>query len=336
MATARNGDFGVLDFTPLVELVPRVPKLLSSLGLIQNTVMGETTVAQVERVTESLDVIAARARGGDRNFAGRESAISRNFNIPLFPLDTRWTAQEIQDLRLYGTSDTPATLQDRVMRSMNRIAKSHTNTFEKALYAALKGSSYSPEWLQGQYNYFTEFGVTPVTFPIDFTDDAVDPRITVEAEARQSIITNAADNGDSYKVIAIVGSGFFNSLITHPLVQAAYDSYPSESEPLRRRLGGELINRSFDTSGVTYIEDISGEIATGDAYFLPMGISTMFMAQYAPADSVLYANQVAQEMYVFLDDTSHRASKVETESSFIIVNTRPELVVKATGNTLRV
>lgn len=333
---ARNGDFGVLDFTPLVELIPRVPKLLSSLGLVQNTVMGTSTVAQVERVTEALDAIEARARGGDRNFAGRENAIVRNFNVPFFPLDTRFTANEIQDLREYGTSDTPATVEARVMRSMERIRKSHTNGYEKALYAALKGSSYSPSWLQGQYNYFTEFGVTPVTFPIDFTDNAVDPRITVEAEARQSIITNAADNGDSYKIIALVGSGFFNSLITHPLVQAAYDSYPSESEPLRRRLGGELINRSFDTSGVTYIEDISGEIATGDAYFLPMGISTMFMAQYAPADSVLYANQPAQEMYVFLDETSHRVSKVETETGFIIVNTRPELVVKATGNTLRV
>lgn len=335
---ARNGDFGVLDFTLLVQLLPRVPKLLSSLGLVQNTVMGSSTVAQVERVTEALDAIQARARGGDRNYAGREKAIVRNFNVPFFPLDTRFTAQEIQDLREYGTSDTPATVEARVMHSMQRIVNSHTNGFEKALYAAVKGSSYSPSWTQGQYDYYTEFGVTALkkTFPIDFTDNTKDPRITVEKEARKHIITNAADNGDSYKVIALVGSGFFNSLITHPLVQAAYDSYPSESEPLRRRLGGELINRSFDTSGVTYIEDISGEIADGDAYFMPMGISTMFMAQYAPADSVLYANQPAQEMYVFLDESSHRVSKVETETGFIIVNTRPELVVKATGNTLRV
>lgn len=335
--TARNGDFGVLDFTPLVELTPRIPKLLSSLGLIQNTVMGNTTVAQVERVTEGQDAIQARARGGDRNFAGRETAILRNFNVPFFPLDTRFTAAEIQDLREYGTSDTPATLESRVMRSMQRIRNSHTVGYEKALYSALKGSSYSPSWLQGQYDYFAEFGVSALkkTFPIDFTVDAVDPRITVEKQARKHIITNAADNGDSYKVIALVGSGYFNSLITHPLVQAAYDSYPSESEPLRKRLGGELINRSFDTSGVTYVEDISGEIADGDAWFLPMGISTMFMAQYAPADSVLYAGEVAQEMYVFLDESSHRVSKVETETGFIIVNTRPELVVQATGNTLR-
>jgi hypothetical protein len=333
--TARNGDFGVLDFTPLVELTPRIPKLLSSLGLIQNVVMGETTIAQVERVTEALDTIQARARGGDRNFAGRENAIVRNFNIPFFPLDSRFTANEIQDLREYGTSDTPTTVESRVLRSMQRVRNSHTNTYEKALYAALKGSSFSPSYTQGQYSYFTEFGVSQKTFPIDFTNDAIDPRITVEKQARKHIIDNAKDNGDSYKVIAIVGSGFFNSLITHPLVQAAYDSYPSESEPLRKRLGGDLINRSFDTSGVTYIEDISGEIADGDGYFLPLGISTMFQAQYAPADSVLWANTPAQEMYVFLDESNHRVSKVETESSFIVVNTRPELVPKATGNTLR-
>ena len=135
-------------------------------------------------------------------------------------------------------------------------------------------------------------------------------------------------------MIAIVGSKFFDGLKDHPLCRAAYSSYASASEPLRNRLGGNLINRSWETEGITYLEDFMGvqlgEIATGEAYFLPLGIEDMFQEHYAPADHKDYANTEAQEMYMFVEETP-RTSQVQTETSFIVVNTRPELVVKSVG-----
>lgn len=334
MATARKGDFEVLDFTPLVELVPRTPKLIKDLGLFGDTSFGETTVAQVERVLEGQDAIDAMSRGADRNFAGRESAIVRNFNVPFFPLDSKITPKDIQDLRAYGTENTPESVENRVMRTMGRIERSHANLLEKAFYTAIKGDSHSPNWTQGQYDYATEFGVTGdvTTANVNFTTLTVDPRETLEADARAHIIDKAQDNKDSYQLIALVGRGYFTALITHPLVVDAYNAYASDSEPLRRRLGGNLINRSFETKGITYIEDISGEIATLDAYIMPMGIADMFQLHYAPADTIDAANTTAQSMYVFLLSDNHRVSTIETETSFIAVNTRPELVVKSTGS----
>lgn len=333
MATARKGDFEVLDFTSLVELTPRTPKLISELGLFSDAKFGETTVAQVERVQEGVDAISAKPRGADRNFAGRESGMVRNFNVPFFPLDSKFAAKEIQDMRAYGTSDTPQTVEDRVMRTMGRIERSHALVKEKAFYAAIKGASYSPDWTQGQYDYAAEFGVSGkvTTADVDFTDLLTDPREVLEKEARAHIIDNAQDNGDSYQVIALVGRQYFSALIQHPLVVDAYNSYSSDSEPLRKRLGGNLINRSWETKGITYIEDISGEIDTDAAYVLPMGISDMFQLHYAPADTLDDANSTASPMYVFMVSDGHRTETVETETSMIAVNTRPELVVKSTG-----
>jgi hypothetical protein len=279
MTTARKGDFEVLDFTSLVELTPRTPKLITDLGLFSDASFGETTVAQVERVQEGVDAIDAKPRGADRNFAGRESGIVRNFNVPFFPLDTKFTAKDIQDLRAYGTSDTPQSVEDRVMRTMGRIERSHALVKEKAFYAAIKGDSFSPNWTQGQYDYATEFGVTGsvTTAPVDFTDLLTDPRETLETGARAHIIDNAQDNADAYQVIALVGRQYFSALISHPLVVDAYNGYASDSEPLRKRLGGNLINRSFETKGITYIEDISGQIATGDCYVMPMILLQMLI-----------------------------------------------------------
>ena len=158
----------------------------------------------------------------------------------------------------------------------------------------------------------------------------VDPRTTIEQEARQWIQTYAGDQADSYQVIAICGSKFFDALKDHPKCTDAYSRYPSDSEPLRRRLGGNLINRSWETEGITYLEDFMGqsigEVAADEVYFLPLGIADMFQTHYAPADHFDYVNTEAQEMYLFVEETP-RTTQVQSETSFLTVNTRPELVV---------
>lgn len=338
MTVARDSGFNILDFTALTELFPRVPKFLGELGLFNESYFGSTTIAQVERVEDQIDAIQATSRGGDRQFVGKEQAIQRNFTQPYFTLDAKFTAQDIQDLKAYGENpDVPMTMQQRIERSRTRMAKSHAVLRERARYSALKGSSYAPGFPQAQYTYATEFGVTTkvkAQISIDFTDVDTDPRTTIEQEARAHIQKYAGDNGDSYQVIAICGSKFFDGLKDHPLCKEAYSSYPSSSEPLRNRLGGDVINRSWETEGITYLEDYMGvqlgEIATDEVWFLPLGIEDMFQTHFAPADHKDYANTTAQEMYMFMLEGS-RYDKVETETSFITVNTRPELVVNGKG-----
>lgn len=335
--TIKSTGYSFLDFSELTELFPRIPKFMGELGLFSESMYNSSTIAQVERVTDGVDDIKAQARDGDRNFSGGESAIQRNFNIPFFPLDSKkMTASDIQDMKDFRDDpNVPMTMQRRMDRQQNRISKSHAVLAERARYKALKGTSYSPTQAFSQYTYATEFGVTAnvaSTLSVDFTADTVDPRTTIEQGARAHIQKYAGDQSDSYQVIAIVGSKFFDGLKDHPLCRAAYSSYPSASEPLRNRLGGGLINRSWETEGITYLEDFMGvqlgEIATGDAYFLPLGIEDMFQVHYAPANHKDYANTEAQEMYMFVEETP-RTSQVQTETSFLMVNTRPELIVHA-------
>ena len=170
------------------------------------------------------------------------------------------------------------------------------------------------------------------TADVDFTKLGTDPIEVLEAEARAHIIDWAGDNGNNYEIVVLASRQWFSALIAHPQVTGAYSQYPSTQEMLRRRLGGNANNRIFEHKNILFIEDISGNIEAGDAYIFPRGIDRMFEIYYAPSDTLADANQTAQELYVFFKESQYlREAKIESETSFLSVNNRPELVVKSTG-----
>lgn len=334
MAAVQTNDFQIVNLGAALELVPRQYRLITNMDLF-TAYHGETTIARVERVDEIVADIPARRRGGERNYVGSEKAQIKNFNIPFFPLDRQITAADVQNFRKYFTTDAPRTVEDVVARVVKRIRVSHEQLKEKAMVQAIMGKSWSPQDPTAQYNYFTEWGVTQHTANINFTDVVVDPSDLIEKDARAYIIDNAGDNGNNYNIIVLASRKWFSALIAHPLIMNAYQYYSSTQEPLRRRLGmgsENANNRMFVHKNVTYIEDISGYIPDGEAYILPQGIDDMFQIHYAPADDVREANTVAEELYLWYKSSAYlREEKVESETSFLTVNTRPELVVRSTG-----
>lgn len=331
MPVSRNGDFQILDYTGLFEVTPRVNKLVTSLGL-HSQYFGSTTVAQIERVVESTDAITAKQRGGERSYATSEVATIKNFNIPFFPLDRQISRQDIQNFRAYGDPNAPKTVQQEVDRVMRRLRRAHANLFEKALITAMFGASYAPGDTNATYNWFTEWGVARKDADVNFTTATVNPADVIEAEARKHIIANAGDNADEYQIMALCSPTWFSGFISHPLVVDAYDKYSSAQEPLRQRLGGDMINRIFTHQGVTYVEDISGYVTAGDAVIYPEGIEGLIEVVYAPADTFADLNQPAAEAYVWYKESDYlREAKVESEASFLVVNKRPELFVQSTG-----
>lgn len=333
-ATARNVDgngFTIVDYSKHIELIPRVNKLTSQLGLFSK-VFQNSDIAEVERVQEIVELFQARARGGERNFVGSENAELRHFKVPFFPLDRNITAQDIQNFRQYGEANAPKTLGVEVAKVMRRIRNSHDQLVEKVSMEAIQGRSYIGGGVGTVYNYYTSWGLTQQTANVDFTDTAVDPRSIIESGARKHIQDEAQDQAGSYKIVAIVGSTWFDGLKNHTLVKDSYNFYSSDKEPLRRRLGEDSINRVWTTDNVTYIEDISGYVAATEAYIFPMGIPDMFELHYAPKDDVAEANQTAKELYLeYKEAPFFRQYKVESETSILGVNKRPELVVKSTG-----
>lgn len=337
MANARNTDFTLVDYTEEINLFPKVWSLVSGMNMF-DTHSITTTVAQVEYVQEKLAEIGSRRRGGERNYVTSEDGRTENLNVPFFPLDRGITAADIQNFREYGTGNESKTVTSEVARVMARIRSSQSLLKEKAMALAIQGIGLEGAGVGVDYDYYTVFGQTQQTADVDFTDLTTDPSSVIEAEARRFIIRNAQDGTDShatYNIVAFCGEDWFSGLIAHPEVEEAYKYYESSQEPLRRRLGMESEGdsvRVFKFKNVTYIEDLSGNFAADEAYILPMNMPEMFRMYVSPADDLMYANTAGQELYLwYKEDDFNRKYKVESESSFLCVNTRPELVVKSTA-----
>lgn len=338
MANARNTDFTLLDYTNEINKFPKVWDLITGMGLFATHNI-ETTVAQVEFVQEKLADIPARARGGERNYVSSEDAKTVNLTVPFYPLDKAIRAADIQSFREYGTGNTSKTVMTEVARVMKRIRSSHAQLGEKLMAKAIQGVGLNAAGVGSDINYYTAFGQTKTSIDIKLDSADVDPSVAAESGRRQ-IIKAAQDETGShavYSVIAICGEQFFSNLIANVNIEEAYKYFESEQEPLRRRLGMGSENdsvRVFRYKGVTYVEDLSGNFPADKAYMFPESMDEMFRVYFAPADDVAYANTKGQELYLwYKEDNFNRKHKVETETSMLCVNTRPELVIELVDTT---
>lgn len=333
MATTRDSTFTLIDYSSEIELIPRGWSLITSMGLFDKHYIS-TTVAQVERVQEINTLFDATERGADRNYVGSENVVTRNFNTKLFSLDRALNAADILNLRKYGTGAENKTLEDEVTRIMARLRRSHSSLVEAAQAAAIfNGTSYSGPNLAPEYNYYTEWGVTQQTANVDFTNGLVDPREVIELQARQYITTAAQDEASQYVMVAFCSPEWFSAFISHPQVEESYKYFSSEQDPMRARLGGLGHHRSFTTKGVTYIE-YQAYVPSGEAYIMPVGVEDMFRMYFSPADdiSIVGSGEVGRELYMWYKESEFdRRAKVESETSFVCVLARPELIVKSVG-----
>lgn len=337
MANTRNTDFTLVDYTDEINLYPKVWSLISGMDLFDEKPI-TTTVAQVERVQEKLADIASRKRGGERNFVTSEDAVTENFNVPFFPLDRSIQAADVQNFRAYGEGDTSKTVMGEVDRVMTRVRNSHAQLKEKAMAKAIQGIGLEGAGIGVDYNYYTKFGVTQTTANVDFADTTTNPADALE-EARRHIVRSAQDNTGSnvsYRIICIAGEDWFDGFISHPEVEESFKYYESKQEPLRKRLGMNSEDdsvRVFNYRGVTIVEDLSGNFAADEAYIFPADVPEMFRMYQAPADDLEYANTAGQALYLWYKSSDfHRQHKVESECSFLCVNTRPELCVKSVAS----
>jgi len=332
----RYGDLHIQDLTSAINKMPPVWTLVSSLGLFSKE-FGETEFVTVDVITEKVGLIKDKRRGGPRNYTDAEDAIVKRLEIPFFPLDGGIRPSDLQNLRKYGTANDTVKLNEVRERVMRRIRANHAATSEKAMMEAIKGLAYAPDGTTTAYNYYTVFGQTQKTVNFDLAGSG-DPIAKAE-EARLHIAEEAQDGGSSYEITALCSKGFFSKLLQNADFREAYTYFESQNNPLRDRTGrggANSVYREFVHGNVRYIEypfkDADGVdfIPTDEAFMMPVGIEDMFRQHFAPSDTVEGANVTAQEIYMW-EMTDRRKVEIESESSFLCVNYRPELVVKCTA-----
>ena len=331
-----NG-FEITDLTENLLIIPNVWGLTQQLGIFTSESTSQETIT-LEEITKSFGIMEDIHRGARHQVSKDYSRRLHSFAIPHFTLDDAITPRDIQGKRAYGT-EAVETLDAVRARKLERIRASHAATIETArMHTIVTGQAYAPNGTVS-YDWYSEFGKTRTVVPFALgtaTTDVIAKIEMVFAAMQDNALTGEVQG----EIYAICSPEFFAALIAHPMIVRAFTYYQTQPQILRDRLrarGFDARYREFVFGNITFIEyrgkDVNGNVyvPAGDAYFLPSNSGDSFATYFAPAGKFDFVNTLGQESYAFeYADPKGEEIILETETNFLSVLRRPQLIIRGT------
>lgn len=332
--------FGVISLSDAINKQPRFPQKISASGLFEEAGVTTTQIA-VEELNGTLYLVPNTSRAGNPVQNVRDSRVMRPFIIPHLPIEDRIMADEIQDVRAFGSETETEVVQTIVNQRLAKMRMQLDMTLEWHRIGALKGVVYDSDGSTVIHNLFTEFGVSQET-EIDFDLDNGSPASGAVRELCHQVKRTMRDNlniGNApFGVAAMCGSTFWDQLISHSEVLAAYERAILARETTAgttgpggfRRMG--FVDGMFEYAGIMFWEysDAMGsesDIATTatKAHFYPIGIPGLFVTRFAPANYIESVNTLGRPMYAKQapDPRFNKFVDLEAQSNPINLCTRP-------------
>lgn len=339
-----SGDsFSARSLSDTLNLVPIKYGLIGQMGLFNGKGV-KTTTAIIERKNGVLNLISSGERGvaAPKNKSGKRDVVP--LIIPHFPLDDVLNADDIQNVREFGT-DALKTAVSATNDKLEEISMKHDITLEWLRVNALGGKILDADGTV-LLDLFDTFGVTQVV--VDFALDTDDTDVKDKCMQVKGSIEDNLLNDTMTDVMGLWAPDAFADFTSHPEVKAAYANYQNmvqtasnyaapTANPLRDdvRQGfyfGGIIHREYrgkatDSKGTTrkFIPD-------GTAQFFPIGTNNLYKQYHAPADWLQFANTPGLPRYAqVIPDRAGRYVEILTQQNTLPLVLQPKVLVKGTA-----
>lgn len=319
--------FGLVELTAAINEAPSLPAVIGGMGLFEEEGI-LTTAFAVEKDVETLALIPNQSRAAQPVGTGGGSRSVKTFSTTHLPTQDTITADEIQNLRVFGMASEVETMRAYVDKRLARMRRRLEATIEYQRVGAIKGLVLDADGTTVITNLFTEFGLAQQTHQLALNSATADIRGQVMAAMDLAEEALGAEPHAGFHCIC--GKDFFRALIAHDKVQKAYELYESGAY-LR-----EDVRNGFALGGVTFSEyrgAIGGApfVADDEAYLFPVGVDGMFITRYAPANYAETANTIGLPFYAKTEPTPlGKGVLVEAQSNPLSICTRPRAVIKLT------
>lgn len=316
----RTDAFSLASLTDAILKAPYKPGRIGALGLFRERGISTTTVV-VEEKNGRLSLIQTSPRGGPGSTIGAEKRTARSFVVPHLQRESTILADEVQNVRAFGSEDQAQGVQAVVNERLADLRAMHEVTLEHMRAGAVQGLVLDADG-STLLNLFTSFGVSQSEADFDLAGDVrsqiVAAQRTIEGKLGAEVVSG-------YR--AFCGDDFFDLLVEADSIK---ESLKYQESALLR---GDL-RRGFEYGGVTF-ENYRGSLGgtpffpTDEAFIFPEGTS-IFATYFAPADFVETVNTVGLPIYAkqAVDDEFQRYVKLLTQSNPLALCLRPDAVVK--------
>ena len=249
--------FSMVALTDAINKMPFVPGRIGQLGLFREQGVSTTSV-MIEEREGSLTLVETTSRGAPavQHVANKRKA--RSLAVPHIALEDTILADEVQNVRAFGSENMLEGVQAVVNQRLSEMATKMDATLEHLRIGAIKGQILDADGSAVIYDLFTEFGVTAHT-EIDFDLDNASPAPGAVKKKCHDIRRKIEDELGVVPydhIHAMCGPDFFDDLITHPEVEKAYE----------RWLDGAFLRQgqargSFEYAGILF-EEYRGRVGT--------------------------------------------------------------------------
>lgn len=340
--------FSVHTLTDAVNKMPFVPGLIGQLGIFEEKGISTTSV-DIEEQDGVLNLIPTTPRGAPAVKNRHAKRTLRTLKASHLAIEDEIQADEVQNVRAFGQESALQTVQGVVNDRLGEMVPKLDATLEHLRIGAIKGVILDSDGSTEIYDLFDEFGVSQET-EIDFDLDNANPAKGAVRKNCHLVHRKTRDNlgAQTFRAIwGICGSAFFDDLVSHVEVLAAYERWAGD--PMRAgaivnaavgqpgdflRMG--LVERTVEYAGIVF-QEYRGSVGGVDfidankCHFFPVGVSGLFRSVFAPADFAETVNTVGLPRYAKQapDREFNRFVKLHAQSNPLNYCTRPKVLIKA-------
>ncbi|WP_323011114.1 major capsid protein [Paracoccus sp. (in: a-proteobacteria)] len=327
-----DGDgFSLESLTAAVNSTPYRPGQVSAAGLFNEDSVTTTTVS-IELRDGRLALVEPTLRGGPGETSDDESRELVPFVVDHYQRDDFIKADEVQNVRAFGTESQLETLQERIERKAQRHGADLTMTLEHQRVGAIKGVVTSRGG-RSLHNLYTRFGI-PVPAAVSLKLDDPDTKV---GHLWQDVVYDLEDALDEpYGGIHVfTGRDFHRALWTHKSVTETF-LYHAGAEILRQDVpdqftfGGATWERY--RTGAKATEDLgSPYIAANKARVVVKGVPDLFITRFGPADYEETVNTPGLPFYAKqYPSLNGKGRGLEVQMNAISLCTKPQVLRELT------
>lgn len=165
----RKDAFNVVSLTGAINKLPYKPTRIGDLGIFQEKGIA-TTMAAIEERDGKLFLLTNQSRGSmtQTNTIGLRKV--RAFQVPHIPLNENVMAEQVQNMRAFGSTDVMEPIANSVNERLQNMKDAIDVTREYYRIGSLQGILLDGDASTTLYNWFTEFGITQTVINVDFTN----------------------------------------------------------------------------------------------------------------------------------------------------------------------
>lgn len=291
--------FGHAEMVAAIEKQPYRPGGIGSLGIFNSNSVDNKLIA-VEEKDGILQILPTQIRGGDPTRLGRNRGTARPLMIPHVPVEGYIYPPQVAGVRAFGTEDQMQTIQGLRDDMLADHASSLDVTEEWHRLGCIKGDVLDAD-SSSILNLFTFFGVSQASeetfnLPSEVTALELNGHI---ANVRRTVFTNLKSASPTGFIAGVCGDNFFDNLVAHDIVRAAYDRWanlvaasqrPNESGQMGDFLRESLVWDQFPYQRVLWMnyrgnDDLIADMVDPDkCHFFPLGVPGLFQSFYAPSE----------------------------------------------------